>query len=321
MENLKERIKAEAIRLGFSFCGLAEPRQTPHFNNYLEWINKGQYAGMEYLAKEYVINGRRQPDTLLKGAQSVIVAGIHYIPQISLHDIHQLKKEGFGLIAAYGCLPDYHQTIRELFRELIKCIEEMIGHVIESRIFIDSGPVMEKDFAAQAGLGWIGRNSLLITPPFGSFCLLGCLFVDIDLPPDLPLEGDICGDCEICVQTCPTGCINRNRTINAKQCISYQTIENRADLPDDLKKKINGWVFGCDVCQVVCPINQAVVEKRQREYSTVSLKKFNQGIDLSAAEKISAESFEKRFSDTPVARIGINGFRRNINNASLNCNK
>jgi epoxyqueuosine reductase len=317
---IKDQIKAEAINLGFSFIGFTEPRQTPHFNNYLDWIQQGKYADLEYLAKPYVIQGRRQPESLLEGARSVIVAGLHYVPQIQWKDISSENNSDLGWIAAYGCLADYHKTIKQKFHLLIKYINSIAGEEVKSKIFIDSGPVMEKDFAVQAGLGWIGRNSLLITPQYGSYCLLGCVFLDLELPSDSPLEGDVCNDCEICIQACPTQCIYPNRTINAEKCISYQTAENQFEIPEGLREKLGNWVFGCDVCQMVCPMNRTLVEKTLN-FSAPQIPVISQTVLLSEVETIDENEFEERFSETPLARIGFNIFQRNLLNALSNRKK
>lgn len=317
MNHLKESIKAEARNLGFSFIGFTEPNQTPHFNNYLDWINDGGNADLGYLSKDYVIQGRRQPESLLKGARSVVVAGIHYLPQIQSRDITSVNNLDRGWIAAYGCLSDYHRTLKKMLRSLAESINEMGGIEVKFRIFIDSGPVMEKDFAMQAGLGWIGKNSLLITPQFGSYCLLGCLFLDLEIPPDSPMGGDVCNGCEICVQACPTQCINSNRTINAGQCISYQTVENQFDIPEGLGEKMGGWIFGCDICQMICPVNQKIVENSPKK-SVFDVPVISQRVNFSEVETINAEKFEETYSTTPVFRIGLIRFRRNVMNASRN---
>lgn len=317
MDQQKNLIKAEAKRLGFSFIGFSEPRQTPHFNNYLEWIQQRKNADMHYLAKPYVIRCRRQPESLLEGARSVIVAGIHYQPQIQSRDFASEKDLDHGWIAAFGSLSDYHRTIKHKFRSLTKSINEMVGNEVKNKIFIDSGPVMEKDFARQAGLGWIGKNSLLITPQFGSYCLLGCLFLDLELPPDSPIEGDICDECDICIQACPTHCISPNRTIFAELCISYQTVENQADIPDNIGKKMGNWVFGCDICQMACPVNRRLPEKTL-DFNTSQIPVISQTVKLSEVETINAKEFEERFSETPLSRVGLKNFQRNILNALRN---
>jgi len=318
MEDFKARIKAEAKRLGFSFLGVAQPKQTRHFKNYLEWVNKGGQGDLEYLAKDYVINGRRDPESLLKDAKSVIVAGIHYTPQIGWKDIYRPDNKEYGWIASYACLPDYHHTLRHLFQQLGLFIQKVAKKTVNTKIFIDSGPVMEKDFAYQAGLGWIGKNSLLISPLFGSYCLLGCMFIDIHFEPGAPIDVDICKDCEICIKACPTSCINSNRTIDASRCISYQTIENPSLIPDNIKKKLGGWVFGCDICQMVCPANRFLTNKQSEIYTSFVKPIINQKINLQEALFINKTDFIEKYGGTPVARIGFETFMRNIKNAFKN---
>jgi epoxyqueuosine reductase len=274
---------------------------------------------MDYLAKPYVMQGRRQPESLLEGARTVIVAGIHYLPHIHLGEITSGNDFDRGWIAAYGSLADYHKTIKQKFHSLTKSINEMVGAEVKNKIFIDSGPVMEKDFARQAGLGWIGKNSLLINPQFGSYCLLGCLFLDLELPPDSPLEEDICGECEICIRACPTQCINPDRTINAEQCISYQTTENQYNIPEGLSEKLGGWVFGCDICQMVCPVNRILVEKTL-DPNPPQIPLISQKVNLSKVETINIKEFDEKFSETPLARIGLKIFQRNLLNALNNRN-
>jgi epoxyqueuosine reductase len=179
---------------------------------------------------------------------------------------------------------------------------------------------MEKDFAMQAGLGWIGKNSLLITPQFGSYCLLGCLFIDLDLPSDTPMSGDVCDGCEICIRACPTDCINQNRTIQADRCISYQTIENPLEIPRYLTEKMDGWVFGCDICQMVCPENRKAAAKAQ-DISAAQKPLIPQSVKLSELESIHGDKFVEIFAGTPVTRVGFNNFQRNILNASSNQKK
>ena len=318
MDNLTNQIKAEAKRLGFSFLGITEPKQTAHFNHYLKWIAEGKNAGLDYLAMDYVAKGRRDPASLLPAARSVIVGGIHYQPSITLSDISQGKESGNGWIAAYGTLPDYHKTLKRLFHSLIKCIQELANHDVKSKIFIDSGPVMEKDFAMQAGLGWIGKNSLLLTPQFGSYCLIGCLFTDIELPSDKPFDQDICADCVACINACPTKCINQDKTIDMSRCISYLTVETQTDFPKDFSKKIGGWVFGCDICQMVCPVNKESLKKNPGFSPPLMEPRIPQRVILSEENQIDFEKFDQKYVSTPVHRIGHRIYLRNIANAFAN---
>lgn len=318
MDNLSELIKAEAKRLGFSFLGITEPKQTAHFSHYLNWINDGKNAGMDFLAMDYVTKGRRDPASLLAGACSVIVGGIHYQPRITLGDISQEKESGNGWVAAYGTLPDYHKTLKRMFLNLTKCIRQLTNHDAKFKLFIDSGPVMEKDFAMQAGLGWIGKNSLLITPDFGSYCLIGCLFTDVALSSDKPFDLDGCMDCGACINACPTGCINWDRTIDADRCISYLTVETQADFPEDLSKKINGWVFGCDICQMVCPMNNKVIAMNPGISFSTTEPIISQRIVLSEDYQMDFEKFDQTYNSTPVHRIGHQIYLRNVTNALTN---
>lgn len=318
MNELKKQIKAEANRLGFSLFGVAEPKQTPHFNNYLDWINSNQNAGMDYLIKDYVIKGRRNPEILLDGTRSVIVVGIHYFPELSYAEVIRKDNDQYGLIAAYSVLTDYHQKILDLLIELTSTMDELEQRKTPTKIFIDSGPVMEKDFAFQAGLGWIGKNSLLISPEYGSYCLIGCLFTDLELNPDSPIKGDICVDCQICINSCPTGCINNNRTINAESCISYLTIEYSSEFQMGMGDSVNSWVFGCDICQLVCPANIQITRNNHKNTLQPCNRTLHQRLDLKMFQSINEKEFSKFFFGTPVSRIGYRTFMRNINNALQN---
>lgn len=318
MDNLSEQIKAEAKRLGFSFLGITQPKQTAHFSHYLKWIAEGKNAGLDYLAMDYVAKGRGDPASLLPDTRSVLVGGIHYQPRITLSEISEGKESRNGWVAAYGTLPDYHKSLKHMFLGLTKSIRELTNHDVKSKLFVDSGPVMEKDFAMQAGLGWIGKNSLLMTPEFGSCCLIGCLFTDIELSSDEPFGQDGCGDCAACISACPTGCINLDRTIDASRCISYLTVETQGDFPEDLSKKTNGWVFGCDICQMVCPMNKKAIAVNPDFSSSAAKPIISQRIVLSEEFRIDFENFDRKFKSTPVHRIGHLRYLRNITNALTN---
>jgi len=312
MENLKEWIKAEAKRLGFSFIGVSAPLKTPHFENYLRWAEGSHQISLDYLAKDYVINGRRNPKSLLDGVTSVIVAGIHYQPTIGLSDISSIKAGTTGLIASYATLPDYHTKIRGMLKELVHNIEGSLDNKIKYKIYIDSGPVMEKDFAFQAGLGWIGRNSLLISPQFGSYCLLGCLFTDVEIDPDIPLDGDICTGCSACIDACPTQCIFSDRTLNVEKCISYLTIEQDRNLPDVLGQRNYSWIFGCDICQLVCPVNLRISGNTSGMPADPVQSIIPQSLILESELTLNQDEFFRRYSNTPVFHIGYDRFRENL---------
>ena len=234
MDLLKEKIKAEAIRLGFSFIGFAKPQQTPHYFQFEAWLGEERPAGLDYLGKKYVIDARKQPACLLENARTVITVGLAYPKPANGMGSENPDNAKYGELASYACLPDYHHWLKDKAKELVSFIKSIQSPSLNSRFFVDSGPVMEKDFAFLSGLGWIGKNSLLISPVFGSYCLLGCLFVDFELQPDCPDETDKCGECEICINACPTGAITSKRTINAKRCISYLTTSSKGIIPYEL---------------------------------------------------------------------------------------
>ena len=181
MDLLKEKIKAEALRLGFSFIGFTKPQQTPHFSSFENWLNVPLPEELDYLKKSYVVDSRKEPGILLEKARTVIVLGIGYPKPTLPFAGSDSERKKFGQIAAYACLPDYHRWFKDRTREFLSSLKVFNNSAVRTKLFVDSGPVMEKDFAYQAGLGWIGKNSLFISKVFGSFCLLGCLFVDFDI--------------------------------------------------------------------------------------------------------------------------------------------
>ena len=311
MDLLKEKIKAEALRLGFSFIGFSKPQQTPHFSQYKTWRQGSNPEELGYLSKLYVMDARKQPAILLNNARSVITLGIAYLKQKDLDELDNPDKKNIGRIAAYACLPDYHHWLKDKSRKLISFIKNIKSPSINNRFFVDSGPVMEKDFAYLSGLGWIGKNSLFISPVFGSFCLLGCLFVDIELQPDQPDETDLCGDCAICIKSCPTSAITENRTIKASQCISYLTTSYKEEIPIEQCKKIGNNVFGCDICQIVCPLNFKD-PKFNILQSNVLRPIIGDKIDLSSELFFSEEMFLAKYSNTPVAKLPFELFLRNL---------
>ena len=221
------------------------------------------------------------------------------------------ERKKFGQIAAYACLPDYHRWFKDRTREFLSSLKVFNNSAVKTKLFVDSGPVMEKDFAYQAGLGWIGKNSLFISKVFGSFCLLGCLFVDFDLEPDTPDETDLCGECDLCIRSCPTQAISENRTINASRCISFLTTNARGDIPNHLCEKIGDHVFGCDICQSVCPLNMGkpIIKQKPNEFlSPIIENKVNLHDELLMSER----SYSAKYSLTPIGKLPYEVFLRNL---------
>ncbi|MCD6355642.1 MAG: tRNA epoxyqueuosine(34) reductase QueG [Anaerolineaceae bacterium] len=305
---IEKMIRAKAKRLGFSFISFTEAKKTPHFSNYLNWLKNDKHTYLPFLDKEYVINATRNPDKLLKDAKSVIILGVNYGP---VGENWNFKPQNDGTIASYAIYDDYHHIIRKKAIELMNSINHERINKIKFRIFIDSGPVMEKDFAFAAGLGWIGKNSLFIHPKFGSFSFLCCILVDSPLNENASISKDLCKDCQRCIQACPTHCISSNHTIKTQRCISYLTIEHKEVIPYSLRSLIGNNIFGCDICQEVCPYNHIQLPEQPILFFNLE-KRRNRNIDLSKAFQLSEPEFLDRFAHSPILRLSYQQFLRNI---------
>jgi epoxyqueuosine reductase len=207
---------------------------------------------MGYMASSYHLEKRRSPEALVPGTRSVIVLGVSY----PLHPMERLGDSTIGLIAGYAQGEDYHTRIPGMIAPLLDFLRSELGAASQARIFTDSAPILERELAVRAGLGWIGRNSCLVNPVHGSNLLLAEVFIDRELQTDEPFKEDRCGSCHRCIDACPVSCILPNRTIDSRRCISYHTIENHHEIPPDLLQAQGNWVFGCDICQMVCPWNR-----------------------------------------------------------------
>jgi epoxyqueuosine reductase len=309
MSSTKEMIKAEAIRLGFSFVGFSKPERTPHFSKFEEWVQMGNHEGLDFLSKKYVLDARNNPSILLENARTVITVGIAYQPNLA--ESFSQVNNGQGIIASYACLPDYHHLLKEKAKELIGFIAKLQNSKIKSVFFVDSGPVMEKDFAYTSGLGWIGKNSLFLSPTFGSYCLLGCLFLDIELSPNKPVNDDLCRNCEVCIQACPTNAIYQNKTINSDRCISFLTTKYKGEIDGYLSNKIGNRVFGCDVCQTVCPLNS--INRNNDLIQQIEIKPIiNKKINLVSELFMDDKEYLFKYFLTTIAKFPHELFLRNI---------
>lgn len=308
MENLAELIKAEAENLGFSFIAFSKVKQTPHFEAFRNWVNSGFHGSMAYLSQERTLKARQDPATLLENAKTMIVFGFRY--NIGKNE-KKVAGQSVGLIASYAIYEDYHAVLKRKARELITNINEQIPQSLEYRIFVDSAPIMEKDNAYMAGAGWIGRNSLLLSPKFGSFLFLGCIMTNLEIEPSQPFSHDLCGDCRKCIAACPTGCITNHHSINASQCISYLTIEHKGVVPRDLRSKMGKRVYGCDICQNVCPINRAL-ETDSQDNQSIFKQLIPKEVDLLNEIQMDETAFNKKYGQTPVSRATYVGFKRNL---------
>ena len=293
-------IKATARKLGFSFCGISKAEFLAEEAPRLEaWLKKGWQGKMTYL--ENYFDKRLDPSLLVPGARSVISLLYNYYPSKDLG-----KQSGYK-IAKYAYGEDYHFVIKDKLRQLIEEIRSSVGDV-NGRAFVDSAPVMERAWAKKAGLGWIGKNTLLLNRQAGSFFFLAELILDLDLETDGPAK-DYCGSCTACMDACPTDAIPEPYTVDASKCISYFTIELKEEIPAGMKGKFENWIFGCDICQDVCPWNrfaQPHDEPLFQPSEELTKLKENDWVDLTEVV------FQKMFRDSPLKRAKFSGLKRNI---------
>ena len=281
---------------------------------------------MDYLASERSRTRRADPRQILPECKSILVLATPYTPSqpppkptmktwdadgpansSDLGEVSAKRTEGArGRIASYAWGDDYHDILRARMKELVQWIGEQIGHPVKNRWYTDTGPILERDLAQRAGIGWIGKNTCLIHPKHGSYFLLSEILLDLDLEPDLPFITDHCGTCTRCIEACPTDCILPDRTIDARRCISYLTIELKDEIPIELRGKTGDWVFGCDICQMVCPWNRFAGE------GDPAFGDEEPAQSLTDELVISTQEFNQRFRQSPVKRAKRRGYLRNV---------
>ena len=295
---LAAKIKAEARKIGFALVGITTPDAPPHLQAYLDWVDAGRHATMGYLADERARARRADPHLLLPEAESVLVLAATY-PAPPAPPAPQDAPR--GKIAAYAWREDYHLTLKEKLRALVQFIEREVGHPVPNRWYTDTGAILEKDLAQRAGLGWMGKNSCLINPQLGSYFFLAEILLGIPLPPDEAFRSDHCGTCTRCLDACPTAAILPNRSIDANRCISYLTIENKGEIPAALRPQLGELIFGCDICQEVCPWNRAAT-RRGNQPEKSAAKEIDPLPDLLQEISLSPQEFNRKFKNNPVKR-------------------
>ena len=320
--NLTQRVKTKAYDLGFDLIGIAPAERAPHAEAYRRWLERGYLAGMQWLARDP--RRREDPRQVVPGAQSVVVVGLSYFvlgpPAELWHD------PGRGRIARYAWGLDYHDILLPRLRELGDFIEQETGRSLNQRVYVDTGPMLERDFAAQAGLGFIGKNTLLISPRLGSYLFLGEILVDLELDYDEPSPDGgaschfgqpgeakrlgTCGECTRCLEVCPTHAFPAPYILDSNRCISYLTIELKGAIPEEMRPLLANWIFGCDECQEVCPW--------VRRYSRPTRESFLRYdpewvapklVDLMAMDEA---AFRTRFKGTAIQRTKRRGLLRNV---------
>jgi epoxyqueuosine reductase len=299
---LARALKAEAARLGFDACGIARAEPLQEEARRLEqWLHEGRHGTMGWMAAHFDL--RTDPRRLVEGAQSVISVLHNYYQPVA-----PVEAAGVGRISRYAWGDDYHEVLKEKLYALFAWLKAAVGEV-NGRAFVDSAPVMDKAWAQRSGLGWMGKHTNLISRSLGSFFFLGELIIDLPLPPDGPIP-DYCGSCTRCIDACPTDAIYQPYAVDANRCIAYLTIEHRGDdLPDDLRPHLGNWVFGCDICQDVCPWNKF---KRPTTEPRYHPRPGMTDTDLHEWIELDLEAFRQRFKGTPVKRAKLEGFLRNV---------
>ncbi len=300
-QQVKESIQKEAYRLGFSYVGVARAAFMEKEAQRLEdWLNRGQHGKMSYMANHF--DKRVDPRKLVPGAKSVISLLYNYHNPATQTDPNAPK------ISQYAYGKDYHFVIKDKLKQLFQFVNDEIG-AIEGRVFVDSAPVMERDWARRAGNGWMGKHTLLIHPRAGSYFFLAELISDLDLPADAPMK-DYCGTCTRCIDACPTEAIAEDGyELDATKCISYLTIELRESIPTGFSGQMDNWMFGCDVCQQVCPWNRFATPHNDPNFEPHPDLLQMQKEDW---EELTEEVFRKVFKKSAVKRTKYSGLTRNI---------
>lgn len=301
-QHIGNQIKEKATSMGFLAVGFSPAKKLLEARDALsDWLDKGYHASMEYMNNHF--EKRIDPSQLVENSKSVISLLYNYYPSQRPNNNNAPK------IARYAYGKDYHKVLKKKLKHLYQYIKTELYPDLEGRYFVDSAPILERSLAQKAGLGWIGKNSLLINPKFGSYFFICELIVNLDLPSS-PKINNYCGGCSKCIEACPTNAIVSPGVIDSNQCISYQTIENKDEIPTELKGKFNNWVFGCDICQEVCPWNRKASPTNEVAfYPTKRL------LDLTKEEwlNINETDFDSLFEGSAVKRTKYTGLKRNLN--------
>lgn len=295
---LESELKDRASQLGFERCGIAPATPADSFERLQEWLARGYAGEMAYM--ESLAEARRDPISILPDVKSVIMVGMAYSDATMQAPIHSST----GRVARYAQGPDYHQVLWRKLDELLSWLKERVPDCL-GRGVVDTAPLLERDFARRAGLGWLGKNTMLIDKRLGSYFFLGALLVNIELRPDAPHEASHCGTCTACLDACPTEAFTAPGWLDARRCISYLTIELRSPIPEDLRNGVGNWIFGCDVCQEVCPWN------RKAKSSAFPHRDDLEELDPVELLGLDESEFRDRFRGTAITRTKRRGLLRN----------
>ncbi len=292
-------VKQKAYELGFSFCGISKAEFLEEEAPRLEsWLKRNKHGNMHYMENHF--DKRLDPTQLVPGAKSVVTLLLNYFPEKDLGEGQPYK------VAKYAYGEDYHFFVKRKLKDLLYALQEEIGD-IEGRVFVDSAPVMERAWAQKSGTGWIGKNTLLLTKQHGSFFFLAELIIDLELEPDGPIK-DYCGTCTRCIDACPTDAITPYE-VDASRCISYFTIELKEQIPEEFRRQYQEWIFGCDICQDVCPWNRF---STPHPFEALQPSEAFSQLSPSDWEEMTEEVFQKVFKKSALKRTKLKGIQRNI---------
>jgi epoxyqueuosine reductase len=318
MTPLETRIKEHAQALGFELAGIALAAEADGFAYLQDWIAQGFAGKMDYMPR--LAEARRRPDSILPSVRSVVMVGINYKPQESgvTGQDSGVRSRGSGVggqaagldgrVSCYAAGHDYHRVLREKLKKLLDWIQQEVPGT-RGRAVVDTAPLLEREFARRAGLGWFGKNTMLLHKKLGSYLFLGALLLDLELRADEAFQASHCGTCTRCLDECPTDAFVGPYRLDARRCISYLTIELRGPIPEDLRPQMDDWIFGCDVCQEVCPWNRKAPSGRE-----AALQPNVAGLNVNLLElmRLSEEEFRRRFRDTALPRTKRAGLLRNV---------
>lgn len=303
-------LKTQAMELGFASCGITDLTPPPHAAELRAWLDAGMAGTMGYMPRQAA--RRLNPERIVPGATRAVVVSRNYYDEATSGQAPGPS----GRVARYARGADYHDALGGVMNRLTEATLALGGAGAVARPFMDAGPVPERELAQRAGLGWIGKNTMLIDPDAGSFFFIGVVLTNVDLAVDSPFEADRCGSCRLCLDACPTQAFPSERVLDANLCISYLTIEYRGDIDDDLAGKMGDWIFGCDVCQEVCPWNHKFAGPADDPH--LARNPDMARLDLAELTQMPAEEFRRRFSSTALSRPGPDGMRRNATIAQRN---
>lgn len=300
---LTRKIKDKAIELGFPLVGVTNAVPPDHLDFFQNWLDSGYHASMDWMRTERSLERRSDPRKILPECQSILVLASPYpAPRGNVKG---------GNIASYALNQNYHDVLEKRLKEMMKAIEGWVGVPVPNRWYVDTGPILEKELAMRSGLGWIGKNTTLINKDLGSYFFLSEILLGLELNTDHPITENYCGSCTRCLDTCPTGALKEPYILDANRCISYLTIEHRGEIPPELRSRMGDWIFGCDICQIVCPWNKPGEQSHSILEALLPREELT-AINLIEELDLNQEQFSTRFKGSPIKRAKRRGYLRNV---------